>query len=69
VLRRGYCLRDPIKENEMGEACSMYRENRNIYRVLVGKPEEMGLLEDVGVDGRGYSKALWPWGRLSFLQK
>ena len=34
----------------------MYRENRNIYRVLVRKPEEKGLLEDVGIDERGYSK-------------
>ena len=47
---------DPIKDNEMGGACSMYRENRNIYRILVGKPEEKGLLEDVGVDERGYIK-------------
>ena len=31
----------------------MYRENRNIYRVLVRKPEEKGLLEDVGIDERG----------------
>jgi len=37
----------------MGGACSMYRENRNIYRVLVRKPEEKGLLEDVGIDERG----------------
>jgi hypothetical protein len=28
-----------IKEDEMGRACSTNRENRNAYRILVGKPE------------------------------
>jgi hypothetical protein len=28
-----------IKKNEMGEACRAYGEGRDVYRVLVGKPE------------------------------
>jgi hypothetical protein len=35
---------------------------RNMYRVLVGKPEGKGHLEDKGVDGRMGSK--WTFGRL-----
>jgi hypothetical protein len=31
---------DKIKKNEMGEACSAYRERKGVYRVLMGKPEE-----------------------------
>jgi len=31
-------LRDQI-ENEIGGACSKYRERRGAYRILVGKPE------------------------------
>jgi hypothetical protein len=37
-------------------------EVRNVYRVLVGKPEGKGHLEDQGVDGRMGSK--WTLGRL-----
>jgi hypothetical protein len=35
---------------------------RNVYRVLVGKPDGKGHLEDQGVDGRMGSK--WILGRL-----
>jgi hypothetical protein len=28
-----------VKEVEMGRACSMNGSKRNIYRILVGKPE------------------------------
>jgi hypothetical protein len=28
-----------VKEDEMGKACSMNGDNRNAYRILVGKPE------------------------------
>jgi hypothetical protein len=28
-----------VKENEMGRSCSLSGEKRNIYRLLVGKPE------------------------------
>jgi hypothetical protein len=38
-----------IEKNEMGGACSTYGERRNVYRVLVGKPDH---LEDPGIDGR-----------------
>jgi hypothetical protein len=37
-------------------------EGRNVYRVLMGKPEEKAHLEDQGVDGRMGSK--WTIGRL-----
>jgi hypothetical protein len=30
---------DKTEKNEMGGACSMYGEERDVYRVLVGKPE------------------------------
>jgi hypothetical protein len=30
---------DQIKNNEMGRACSTYRERTGAYRVLAGKPE------------------------------
>jgi len=33
-----YYLGDQIKVDEMSRACGMYREKRNLYRVLVGKP-------------------------------
>jgi len=36
----------------MGEARSTYGERRGAYRVLVGKLEVRGHLEDPGVDGR-----------------
>jgi hypothetical protein len=31
-------------------------EERNVYRVLIGKPEEKDHMEDQGVDGRVGSK-------------
>jgi hypothetical protein len=31
---------DKIAKNEMGGACSVDGEERGVYRVLVGKPEE-----------------------------
>jgi hypothetical protein len=37
-------------------------EGRNVYRVLVGKPEGKEHLEDQGVDGRKGLK--WTLGRL-----
>jgi hypothetical protein len=29
-----------VEEDEMGRACSTIGENRNAYRILMGKPEE-----------------------------
>jgi hypothetical protein len=37
-------------------------EGRNVYRVLVGKPEGKDQLKDQGIDGRMGSK--WTLGRL-----
>jgi hypothetical protein len=43
-----------LKERRMRWAGHVARmgEGRNVYRVLVGKPEGKGHLEDQGVDGR-----------------
>jgi hypothetical protein len=53
-----------IKSRRMrwaGHAARM-GEGRNVYRVLVGKPEGKSHLKDQGVDGRMGSK--WTLGRL-----
>jgi hypothetical protein len=53
-----------IKSRRMRWAGHVARmvEERNVYRVLVGKPEGINHLEDQGVDGRMGSK--WTLGRL-----
>ena len=33
------CSDDQIEKNEIGGACSAFGERRDVYRVLVGKPE------------------------------
>jgi hypothetical protein len=38
-------VEDKIEEDEMGVACSMYWEKRNLYRILVGKPDGKRPLE------------------------
>jgi hypothetical protein len=43
---------DQIKEDEMGGACGMHGRDANVYRILVGRPEENYQLEDIGVDRR-----------------
>jgi hypothetical protein len=52
-----------IKSRRMTWAGHVARigEGRNVYRVLVGKPEGKGHLKDQGVDGRMGSK--WTFGR------
>jgi hypothetical protein len=39
VLLNKYCSGDQIEKNGMGGECSTYGERRDVYRVLVGKPE------------------------------
>jgi hypothetical protein len=39
ALLTEYISGDKIEQNEMGGACSAYGERREVYRVLVGKPE------------------------------
>jgi hypothetical protein len=39
VLLTQYRAGDEIEKIEMGGACSTYGEGRDVYRVLVGKPE------------------------------
>ena len=36
---------DKIEEDEVGVACSMYGEKRNLYMVLVGRPDGKRPLE------------------------
>jgi hypothetical protein len=44
---------DKIKEDDKNCLCGMCGEERNTYRVLVGKPERnKDHLEGLGVDGR-----------------
>ena len=40
-----HCSGDKIEKNEMGGACSVYGEERGVYRVLVGTPEGKRPLE------------------------
>jgi hypothetical protein len=39
-----YCAGDKIDKNEVGGECSADGEERDVYRVLVGKPEGKRLL-------------------------
>jgi hypothetical protein len=39
-----YNLNDEVKANVMGRACITKGEKRNLYRILVGKPEGKRLL-------------------------
>ena len=39
VLLTRYCSGNQIEKNVMGGACSTYVDSRDVYRVLVGKPE------------------------------
>jgi len=40
LLLTQYCSGDEIEKNEMGGGCSTYGKRRDVYRVLMGKPEE-----------------------------
>jgi hypothetical protein len=62
VLISRYYWADRMKENEVVGNVTCMGEGRNLYRVLVVKPEGKGHLEDQGVDGRMGSK--WTLGRL-----
>jgi hypothetical protein len=55
-----------IKSRRMrwAEHVARMGEGRNVYSVLVGKPEGKNHLEDEGVDGRVGSK--WTLGRLAW---
>jgi hypothetical protein len=48
LLLAKYCLGNQKKEDEVGGACATYGEDRNIYWVLVGKPEGKRPLERHG---------------------
>jgi hypothetical protein len=39
ILLTVYYSGDQIKENEIVGACSIYTENNNAFRVLMGKPK------------------------------
>jgi hypothetical protein len=38
LLLTQYCTGDKIEKNEMDRACSTDREERDVYKVLVGRP-------------------------------
>jgi hypothetical protein len=54
-----YCSGDQIEKNVMGPTCGTYGERRDVYRVLVGKPEGKRHVEDQGVDGRIILKSIF----------
>jgi hypothetical protein len=59
-----YFSGDQIKNNKMGEACSLHGERIDAYRVLVWKRDH---LEDRGVDGavilkNGLQEVVWGRG-------
>jgi hypothetical protein len=39
-----YNYDDQVRKDEMGKTCSMNWENRNAYRLFVGKPERERVL-------------------------
>ena len=43
---------DKVKEETMDGECSTYRDKRNAYRVLVGKPEREAPFENLGLGRR-----------------
>jgi hypothetical protein len=46
-----YNSTDQVKEDEMGRACSTPGQKRNVYRILLGKPERKETL--------GRNRHLW----------
>jgi hypothetical protein len=56
-----------VKEDEMGRICRMHGENRNPYRIVVGKAEEMrpicmwkdNIKMDLRSDGVVWTRLLW----------
>jgi hypothetical protein len=60
ILVHKYYWADKIKENEVGGHVVRMGEERNVYKVLVGKPERKRRdhLEDLGVGGRMGSKCI-----------
>jgi len=47
-----YYLGNQIKNNELGTVCGACVEERNVCRLLVGKPEEEDHLADLALYGR-----------------
>jgi len=34
-----YCYDDHVKEDEIGRACRMHGRDKNMYKILIGRPE------------------------------
>jgi len=45
-------LGDQIKEDEIGGHAARIEEIRNVYKILVGKPEGKDHAEDIGINVR-----------------
>jgi hypothetical protein len=63
-----YCSPDiiwvsKIMEDEMGGACGMYGEKRNVFKVFMSKPGE-DCLGKLGIDGM-MLKSVTTWGIVS----
>jgi hypothetical protein len=53
-----YYYGDKIKENEVGEACSMYRSDEICTQKLAGNPEGKSDFENLGVNRRTILKLI-----------
>jgi hypothetical protein len=40
-LNSKYCLEDQIQENDIGGECNTYADIRNLYKILIRKPEDI----------------------------
>jgi hypothetical protein len=56
-----------MKENEVGGACGTHGRGRNVYRVLVGKPEGKRPLERARDDGVKMDLREIGWGDVEWI--
>jgi hypothetical protein len=49
-----YYYNDQTKQNEVGRACSMHRNTRNVYKLFSESLKARDHLEEPDTDGRNY---------------